>query len=93
MCRTRLRSSYYNAPVDVHIERCDHQGDNVYQRVVTLSVGGIQFCEARSVVVLHSSACIDAVSNKVRSGLSRCACQSMRHLHQCIVLAQCLKAQ
>ncbi|KAG5178349.1 hypothetical protein JKP88DRAFT_80238, partial [Tribonema minus] len=60
----RIISSYYNAPVDVHIHQCDRQGEHVYERLVTLSVGGVQFCEAKSIVVLHSDACIEAVETK-----------------------------
>jgi hypothetical protein len=58
-------SSYYNAPVDVAIDKCEHIGDGVYDRAVTLSVAGVKFCVAKSIVTLHSTVCKELVDNKV----------------------------
>eukprot|EP00953_Heterococcus_sp_UTEX-ZZ885_P029320 15570-Heterococcus_DN1.PRE.2 len=57
-------SSYYNAPVDVAIDKCEHIGDGVYDRAVTLSVAGVKFCIAKSIVTLHSTVCKELVDNK-----------------------------
>ncbi|CAM9384360.1 unnamed protein product [Choristocarpus tenellus] len=59
----RIMSSFYDATVAVDIVKCEKIGENVYDREVTLSVSRQSFCTAKSVVVLHSSACVDAVGN------------------------------
>jgi hypothetical protein len=51
--------------VDVAIDKCEHIGDGVYDRAVTLSVAGVKFCVAKSIVTLHSTVCKELVVNKV----------------------------
>ena len=72
----RIFSSYYDAPVHVHVDRCemrnfDNQGVNhgdggdggsaVWDREVHLSVHSQRFCTARSVVTVRSEDCIRLV--------------------------------
>ncbi|CAM9613668.1 unnamed protein product [Discosporangium mesarthrocarpum] len=57
----RVISSYYNAAVSVSIVKCDETGDATYDREVTLSVNGRKLCTAKSIMVLHSPACVKAV--------------------------------
>ncbi|CAN0049591.1 unnamed protein product, partial [Hapterophycus canaliculatus] len=57
----RVISSYYNSPVTVDITYCEEVEPSVYEREVEISIFGRVFCVAKSLVVLHSTVCAEAV--------------------------------
>ncbi|CAN0122010.1 unnamed protein product [Scytosiphon promiscuus] len=57
----RVISSYYNSPVTVDITYCEEVEPAVYEREVEISIFGNVFCVAKSLVVLHSPVCAEAV--------------------------------
>lgn len=67
----RIFSSYYDAPVHVHVENCVRQDANesemgskaVWKRVVHLSVFDQDFCKATSEITVNSADCIKLVES------------------------------
>jgi len=69
----RIFSSYYDAPVHVHVVRCEPQGGGsetlerkhmIWERTVHLSVHDKIFCKAESQITVRSASCVE----KVKSG-------------------------
>lgn len=74
----RIFSSFYDAPVHVHVDRCVKRRDSsargnvditkceeeaIWDRVVHLSVFDTMFCKATSVITVHSNDCIKIVES------------------------------
>jgi len=72
----RLVSSYHDSPVSVSVKYSRSRGDGWYERLVTLSVFGIEFGVAISSIQLTSKECIEAVEK-----LGLAIGQLFRHLN------------
>eukprot|EP00966_Prymnesium_polylepis_P052837 1223649-Prymnesium_polylepis.1 len=70
----RLLSSYYNSPVTVNARQHDKVAEGEYLREVEISVHGIIFCVARSLVKITRPEVIAAIEGGVAIG------QLFRHL-------------
>lgn len=56
----RIVSSYYNAPVTVHVVHTRRVSAGKYEREVTLSVNAVEFCRATSRIELEREEYIEA---------------------------------
>lgn len=67
----RIFSSFYDASVHVHVEKCvrrkpaslEDDSDAIWDRIVHLNVFGQKFCKATSVITVHSEECIKIVES------------------------------
>jgi hypothetical protein len=60
----RIMSAHYDAPVYVHVLKCDRLNATTFDRHVNLVVDGRTFCTAVGVIELYSDECVRAVEEK-----------------------------
>lgn len=60
----RIMSAHYDAPVYVHVLKCDRLNATTFDRHVKLVVGERTFCTAVGVIELYSDECMQAVEEK-----------------------------
>mmetsp|Transcript_5119 Transcript_5119/g.7564 ORF Transcript_5119/g.7564 Transcript_5119/m.7564 type:complete len:360 (-) Transcript_5119:47-1126(-) len=67
----RIFSSFYDAPVHVHVDKCvrrkpaslEDDADAIWDRIVHLNIFDQKFCKATSIITVHSEECVKIVES------------------------------